>query len=177
MKVLRLSRACRRACQSLPADFDETRGEILALYEQRGVVAKPTLDVECALFVHWCTEIGLRNAKGGFIDRWLARQTLEHSLGSIGQHLPQLAPMLPRDPVAFYRQRYREALYRIHNIYVRQSGDGRLETPLTPRLSRHFLHHTAQVEAASSRTLIESMHRLLSGNFERHVARILADGE
>lgn len=175
MKVFRLSRACRRACQSLPAHFNEMREEVLELYNQRGVEAKPTLDVECALFIHWCMEIGLRNASGGFIDRWLARRTLEHSLGSIGRKLPHLAPMLPGDPVAFYQQRYREALYRIHNIYVRQSGNGRMETPLTPRLSRHFLHHTAQVEAVSSRALIESMHGLLGGNFERHVARIFAD--
>jgi hypothetical protein len=173
MSLLPLSRSCRDACRSLPAQFNDVQSQILSLYEQHGVDAAPQLDVECALFVHWCTEIGLRNADGGLIDRWVARRRLEKSLRTLDRQLPQLAPMLAGNSVVLYRQRYREALYRIHNIYVRRSRTGGMEIPLTQRLSKHFLHYTAEPGTPQSPRLAEDLHRLLCSFFERQVAGIL----
>lgn len=174
MSLFQLSRACRTSCGSFPAYFEEMRGEVTKLYEMHRVVATPQLDLECAFFLHWCMEIGLYNARAGTIDRWWAHAWLRKSLRLMTRRLPLPTEALVDDPVASYRQRYREALFRIRNIYVRRIRGGGLEMPLTPRLSRLFLRNTAAPVATPAGALEEEAHRLLTGICRRHVLQVMS---
>ncbi|HZV18683.1 MAG TPA: hypothetical protein VFF84_08345 [Sphingobium sp.] len=149
------------------------RAEVASLYAEHRAEATPRFDLECAFFLHWCTEIGLRNAPASAIDRWWARLQFESSVRHMRRHLPPMAAVLADDPVASYRQRYREALARIRNIYVRRVRNGGLEMPLTPRLSLLFLRYTADLTVPPPAALADETHRLLTAICERHVIQLM----
>lgn len=166
MRFFRLSRACRTWDRAFPTHFDEMRADLTSLYAAHGVAATARFDLECAFFLHWCMEIGLHNARAGTVDRWWALGRFDHGLR---RRLPPQAAVLAGDPVASYRQRYREALSKIRNVYVGRPRDGGLEMPLTPRLSTLFLRYTAQTAGPVPDALAREAHRRLTAICERHV--------
>lgn len=169
MRFFRLSRACREWSRAFPAHFDEMRADIAGLYAAHGATATARFDLECAFFLHWCMEIGLHNARAGAVDRWWALGRFDHGLSRLGRRLPPQAAVLAGDPMDSYRQRYREALSKIRNVYVRRPRNGGLEMPLTPRLSTLFVRYTAQTAGPIPDALTQEAHRRLTAICERHV--------
>jgi hypothetical protein len=161
MALLPLSRACRAACERLPEDFAHMHGQIAALYAAHDRAPLPSLAQECALFLHWSIEIGLLNARGSGMDRWLATRRFERSLREMADRLP-IAPLHGAGTAgAVYRQRYREVLPRIRNIYIGGDEGHGLELPLTLRAAAFFLTRTAEPSGASPEPLKTELFGLL----------------
>jgi hypothetical protein len=171
--MFRLSHACHAVCQGLPAQFDKMRAAITDLYQHSYVQPSIRLDLECGLFLYWSVEIGLINAQGNRLDRWQASRRFERSLRRMPMQLKHSVLPHAAEMNDIYRQRYREVLPKIWNVYIRRGNDGGIELPLTPRASNLFLGHTAEPSATQASGLSDTLHGILRSVCQAQVAQIL----
>ncbi|WP_336966834.1 hypothetical protein [Sphingobium aquiterrae] len=173
--MFRLSHACHAACRDLPMQFEEMRTAIANLYQHHDVQPSIRLDLECRLFLYWSMEIGLINAQGNRFDRWRATRCFERSLRQMPIHLKHGVLPYGAGMDDIYRQRYREVLPKIRNVYVRRWSNGSIELPLTPRVSNLFLCYTAEPLAMRTSGLSNTLHSILRSICETQVMQILND--
>lgn len=174
MKLLPLAHACKGAAETFPDRYEELRDSLAAHYRAYQLRPNERLDIECALFIFWSVEIGLRNTETWWFDRHLAetrffdlvRQGLRHPLAEEIAAGPGMEKL--------YRNRFRDVLRTIRNIHVTWDDGGRLRVPLTERTAKLFLACTTDSKEHIPVDARQALHRFLVDECRAYVLGILS---
>ena len=129
----------RRAYGATDLVIDQTRlldTEIRALIAQGDREAGQPVLLEAASFIMWSIHLALLNARAGALDKLFARFLFERQIPRIALELGTDADELDH----IYRRRRIEVMKTIRNVFVRQTGDGELITPITTSSAKLFLN-------------------------------------
>lgn len=171
---LPLVAAVKHAERVFPDRCEGLHASIRDVYEAYGRRVSDRLDLECALFIFWCVQVGLLNSKSWWLDNWWAERRFVHALehcwgGARGKEIAAGPTMC-----GLYRRRYHDVLRTIRNIYVSWDKSGRMEVPLTLRSTGLFLAYTVDTLDEISIELRQDLHNVLTERCREYVLAMLS---